>query len=410
MAWRIDEQVVRGEIDSRRRGRVAGRIWLAGREEPVELELEGDPWRDLAGHVLRFTNPNPRAGDLAGFASSQVGVVGDITASRKVRVPEVSEDEFLEMQQRGKPSPSRWSSSLYLEWFGRRNGRVVIESADFELELEAAGAWDMSADEETGQRLANARALTDFVERLAEAAAASPIADDDAPQSAAEAEADGEAARMDQLLDRITARIEREGIEEIRFDEIYREERERLRRERGAPEEEPPTPEQLAERESWIEEMNAAAEEAMAEMEAEKWKGEARDRRPPLVERASDLAIRAHADLKNEGWLPDEAPQEHPLVEIVSGTMSASAKLAGALGMADEDEWPPDALFAGNVLVRLKKSRDYLRDAIAGLEAAEDEGLAPLAWCAEIRRESSEILGEVQALIQEVREVLADEE
>ena len=31
MAWRIEEAVVRGEIDSRGRGRVTGRIWFAGR-------------------------------------------------------------------------------------------------------------------------------------------------------------------------------------------------------------------------------------------------------------------------------------------------------------------------------------------------------------------------------------------
>jgi hypothetical protein len=49
MAWRIDEQVVRGEIDNRERGRVTGKIWFAGRAEPVELQLTGNCWRDLAG-------------------------------------------------------------------------------------------------------------------------------------------------------------------------------------------------------------------------------------------------------------------------------------------------------------------------------------------------------------------------
>jgi hypothetical protein len=35
MAWRIEQSVVRGEIDNRVRGRVTGRLWLAGRPEPV---------------------------------------------------------------------------------------------------------------------------------------------------------------------------------------------------------------------------------------------------------------------------------------------------------------------------------------------------------------------------------------
>ena len=33
MAWRIEEQVLRGEIDNRTPGRVIGKIWLFGREE-----------------------------------------------------------------------------------------------------------------------------------------------------------------------------------------------------------------------------------------------------------------------------------------------------------------------------------------------------------------------------------------
>ena len=64
MAWRIDGAVVRGELDNRVRGRVTGRIWFAGRAEPVVLELEGNCWRDLAGRRLEFTNPQPKPGDV----------------------------------------------------------------------------------------------------------------------------------------------------------------------------------------------------------------------------------------------------------------------------------------------------------------------------------------------------------
>ena len=57
MAWRIDESVIRGEIDNRTRDRVTGRIWFEGRAEPVELNLTGNAWRDLAGRRLEFVNP-----------------------------------------------------------------------------------------------------------------------------------------------------------------------------------------------------------------------------------------------------------------------------------------------------------------------------------------------------------------
>ena len=412
MAWRIDEQVIRGEIDSRTRGHMRGRLWLMGREQPVLLELDGNPWRDLAGHVLRFSNPEPKPGNLDGLTEMQAGAAGDITASRKVKVPDCSMDELMEFYSARKPFPWHWGNSIYLEWFSKTNGRVVIESATYQLELDPVAAWSMSEAEETGQRHANAAAMTDFMGQLGAAlSAAEGEEDEDAPRSTAEKQADDEDARMNLLLDRVTARLDREGHEEGEFERIYQEERERLRRERGEPEH-IPTPEQQAERDAWIEEMNAGAAEAMADLEAEQWKDEdPSEDRHPLVEHCSDLAVELHHELDAHAWLPADAPGEHPLHEIVSGVMSASAKLAGALCMADGDEgWPPPALVAGNVLVRLKKTRGYLRDALRGLDSADEENLATPDWRDRTRRDVEAILIAVQTLIFEVRTVLADED
>lgn len=169
MAWRIDEFLIRGEVDNRVRGRVTGRLWFAGRDEPVTLELAGNAWRDVAGHVLRFTNPDPRqphSGELDGLATLQDGVVGDITASRKVKVPECSMDELMEYYEAKKPFPWHWGNSLYLEWHSAPNGRVVIESATYQLELDPEVVWTMSEAEEIEQRRANGRAMIDFMNRL----------------------------------------------------------------------------------------------------------------------------------------------------------------------------------------------------------------------------------------------------
>ena len=89
MAWRIDEFLVRGEIDNRVRGRVVGRLWFAGRAGAVELELDGNAWRDVAGRRLVFVNPQSKPGISEGLRGKQTGVVGDITASREVKVPEI---------------------------------------------------------------------------------------------------------------------------------------------------------------------------------------------------------------------------------------------------------------------------------------------------------------------------------
>jgi hypothetical protein len=408
MAWRIDEQVVRGEIDSRRKGYVTGRIWLSGRDEPVELDLAGNPWADLAGHTLRFRNPKPKPGLPDGFAIRQKGVVGDITASRKVKVPDCSEEEFIKCYEERRPFPWHWANSLYLEWFSQANGRVVIESGSYEMEIDTEPAWTMDAEEEQAQHLRNAGALTDFMNRLgAIVAEAGEDFDDDAPQSAAEAQADAETAWMNRLLDRVTARIEREGRDEVDFDLIYQEERERLRRESGMPAEPEPTPEQLAERQEWIEEMNAAAQEALQEMEAEAWKERIEPQRPELLDRALDFSLKLRNDIK--GWIPVEATGEHPLHEIAWGVQLAAVKIGGALGHDRDEPWPPDPLFAGDSLVRLKKSRDSLRDALLAMDSADEENLAPADWRIATRREIAEILGAVQLLIQELREVLKDE-
>lgn len=170
MAWRIDEHVVRGEIDNRTRGRVVGKIWLAGHAEPVELELRGDCWRDLAGRRLEFVNPAPKPGPEGNFSGRQVGSVGDITASRKVKVLDFPLEDLHLYYKTGREMPWHWGNSLYLEWFSQRNGRVVIESASYELKIVGEPAWEMTEAEEETQRRANGEAMGGFMERLGEAA------------------------------------------------------------------------------------------------------------------------------------------------------------------------------------------------------------------------------------------------
>ena len=412
MAWRIDEQVVRGEIDNRTRGRVSGRIWLAGRDEAVVLELEGNAWRDLAGHLLKFTNPDPKPGNLSGFTAYQHGAAGDITASRKVKVPDCPMDELMELVAAKLPFPWHWGNSLYLEWFSGTNGRVVIESASYQLELDVEPAWRMSEEEEAGQHAANAEAMMNFMGRLGEAVGAAKIEnedeeeDEDAPRFLEEAQADAEDARMQLLLDRVTARMAREEIDEDRFERIYEEERARLMRERGEVEPEL-TPEEEANHQKWIEEMNAIAAESLADLEAEKWKGgnPFDERRHPLVEECCDLAVDLYKDVAAAGWIPAGAHEEHPLHELVHGVRSAGPKLAGALGMAGwPGDWPPDSLIAGHVVVRLKKARGYLRDAMRALDSAEEEGLATPKWRHQMRLKIIDVLAKTQDLIREVRE------
>ncbi len=405
MAWRIEESVERGEIDNRTRDRVTGKLWLCGRDEPVHIELTGNPWRDLAGQYLRFTNPDPKPlpEKYQNFATDQTGVVGDMTAARKVKILEFPIEELHKYYKTGVPMPYHWGNCLYLEWYSVRNGRVVIEGPEWQLQVEPEAAWQMTKAEEIAQAEANGRALTGFMDMMVEAAeqAEQEDLDDDAPQSTAEAEADAEAARMDLLNDRIDARLQREDeLNADTLDRIMEEERERLRKERGEPEPEPPTPEEAAEQNRRIEEMNAAAEEALQDGSVDD-----QNREHPLVTHCHDVSRRLRKAIKANAWLPENAHQEHPLHVMQQGLWFASAKLAGALN-GDLNDWPPDPLFAGDTLVRLKKARSYLADSMAGAQAAEAEKLCDPVWLKSHQQELESVQYEVHELIDEVRGVL----
>src|SRR5256885_4474750 len=147
MAFRIHDSVVRGEIDNRVKGIVRGKIWLEGRNEPVVLELKGNAWPDLAGCLLTFKNPLERLAphEIESLHPMQRGTIGDLTASRKVRAYDIPVHEALEMLRRKEKPPEHMANCLYLEWFSETNGRVVIESTDYELNI-SPPEWRLSEE------------------------------------------------------------------------------------------------------------------------------------------------------------------------------------------------------------------------------------------------------------------------
>lgn len=406
MAWRIHEHVVRGELDCTERGRVSGRIWFAGRNEPVVLALRGCPLRDLAGRRLEFRNPYPRPGLPADFAAQQEGDVGDLTASRKNRVPDVSMDEVDGYLARGEMFPWHWGNVMYLEWFSARNGRVVIEAFDFEIGVTTEeAAWTMTEAEDLEQRHRNLEAVKRFLERLGggklpeTAAGADPAPDDPfaTPKPQTEEAADRMMRDSDALADRIAARLEREG-EGADYEKILEEELERRRIARG---EKPLTPEEEAEGEKWIEALNRAAEEVAGDPAAPEF-----EERPPhpLAERARDLSVRLMREIEARGWVPDDAQREHPVAELEGAAMCAAGKLAGALGGFD---WPPGVDQCGLTISWLKRARGYLDDALLAADTCEAEQLTEPVWLAATRSEVAALAAEVDALVAALRARLA---
>src|SRR6266571_1450103 len=170
MAWRIHESVIRGEIDNRERGRVGGKLWLHGIAGPVALQLDGNACADLAGCLLTLENPGKTIplSSPAGFNPLQRGSIGDLTASRKVRVFDIPFEEAYARLKKKLPVPEHLANCLYLEWFSEANGRVVVESADYKLTI-SPPAWRLSSEEEQQRQHEAAKGFTGFLWRLNEA-------------------------------------------------------------------------------------------------------------------------------------------------------------------------------------------------------------------------------------------------
>ena len=167
MAWRIEDAVAHGEIDNTVEGRTTGRIWLAGRDEPLILSLDGDCWRDLAGTRLQFENPSPKSD--AGRRSARHG-----PGRHHRRHDRLAEKQGADAWARRNSTssiktnqeiPYEWRNTLYLEWFSEINGRVVIESSAYKLTI-SPHEWEMDEDAEDAQKLANLNAMRDFMAQV----------------------------------------------------------------------------------------------------------------------------------------------------------------------------------------------------------------------------------------------------
>ncbi|MEP3213955.1 MAG: hypothetical protein ABJQ29_12205 [Luteolibacter sp.] len=360
MAWRLDEVVEHGMIDNTVEGTTTGKIWLIDRDEPLILSLNGDCWRDLAGTVLEFENPAPRqSAEKVELDTEQTGIVGDITASRKARVPELSEEEMDECERQGRDIPFKWRNTLYIEWFSEINGRVLIEAAGYELNV-SERVWEMDEDQEEAQKLANLSAMRDFLTQVIRR-----IEPENQPKRK---RVDGRAAELNEYeweerlkeSDRLS-----EAYQEVL--EKYMEDEDSERKEAfvmgwdgllGA----------MADREDGIDPYGYDDDEDDDDDTGDDWQnadGEAEDfveeeeelllhGSHPLQQRAQEVAMRS-MDIVNCGGGEDDSAQR-----LVSSLMQVSAKLAAVLHDRSDDFQPE----AGFILAILKRCLGWINESI----------------------------------------------
>jgi len=122
MAWRPNDYFVEGVLDNTEPGKVTGWMKFVEKNEKVVFDLEGNFHRDIRGAEVKLhgdgesTEPYEAARYMEGFALTQIGKVGDMTAG----LP---------------PYDYTPQGSAYFEWYSEDNGRVVIELETDQVEL-----------------------------------------------------------------------------------------------------------------------------------------------------------------------------------------------------------------------------------------------------------------------------------
>jgi hypothetical protein len=365
----------------------------------VVLELKGNAWPDLAGCLLKFKNTRKRVGHprLDALAAKQVGQVGDITASRKVRVLDVPMPEAYLMEKRGEQVPEHMANSLYLEWYSVQNGRVVIESADYELTI-SAPVWRMTPEENDERARLAAAGMSWFMQRLTDAIEQHRRGQKDPEEEWNEHDYEKFMKECDARTDKYGELLDKYG----HSDEAH----EKIAKEMGWIRE--LTPEEARQEDERIQEMNRLCGEAAQEPEEEPdptregidWiRGRDGYIQHPLQARCSESAVKFWKKTEALG-LKDS--QDEDLGQCIGEWLTTGAKLAGALHGVASDRGTTDPAF---VVAALKRALNHLHQAQAGLEALarRKKKLLPNKLTVAARRELFEIREAILKLMDEFR-------
>lgn len=372
MAWRIENNVVRGEIDNRTPGRVEGKVWLAGRDDPLILQLAGNCHKDLAGCTITFSNPAAKLDRSITLSSDQSGAVGDMTAARKVRV---MENPDYHAMKKGKKFEEHLANGLYLEWFSHRSGRVVIESTGYEINV-SEPSWRLSPEEEMQQHQANAEAMRAFIERAAgtldprEEAAYDGVPQDEFEWELFLRASDRRATKLGELMEKYHNHPDRDRL---------------VAREMG-----------------WttIEEMLDAEAELGPQGEADDSNDIGLDKAEPQAEKAEEDWVRhplIERLIERSSTLIKLAQdkQDNDFSEMVGGFISVGPKVAGALGTVRLDRNIGNEL-NGLAVAKLKRALGKLSRALNAADRLKERQVQlPFSidgWVTEMLETRQEIL------------------
>jgi hypothetical protein len=337
------------------------------------------------------------------FNPIQRGKIGNLSASQKARVFAVPDEDAFAMIDRGEKPPERVANALYLEWFSEGNGRVVIESTDYQLTI-SPPQWRLSPEEEK-QRAKDAEAGWEmFSKQLNEAL-----------EKQKRGQKDPEAEWDEHDYERFMKECDARTDKYMELQEKYGDSDEaeaKIAKEMGWDREDPPSHGSFGvageneEELMSVEEMNRITEEALHEPPPEPephregidWIRTARgDIRHPLQHRCHESAMKVWHECDELGLKESE---DDDLQQFVFEFQTTGVKLGGALHGVAQGRGPRDGAFT---VAYLKRALDHLHQAQAGLEAVAPKKLLPERMVSEARKELFEIREGILKLMDEFR-------
>ena len=150
MDVQLSNSVIGGYLSNEVPNLVTGVIYLAGRKDPIQVELQGNFLRDIAGCRVDFVNPLPHASvaQQEKLAPHQTGHAGEMTASR--RIERMMKRNAPPKTEALKQSGEGLKNMMFLEWFNEQRQRVIIQAWHWHMKV-SAPRWMSPAELEMMQ-------------------------------------------------------------------------------------------------------------------------------------------------------------------------------------------------------------------------------------------------------------------
>jgi hypothetical protein len=293
--------------------------------------------------------------------------------------------------KKGEKPPEHMGNCFYFEWFSEANGRVVIESTDYKIDI-STPSWTLSPEQERDQIVATHQAMRDWLERLDDALAQQPEQFDPEKDKPLDEfgyekfmrESDARTDKYIELLEKYEGHPDQEKIVAREMGWTWLEEALEADQRGALPSREPMevpelVPNPLTEGVDWIRDKDGHIHH-------------------PLTKQVFDSAMAMSHYCDDRSLLGEDGDVD--LAEMVFQFQTTGAKIAGALDGLDYDE---DLREGGFIVATLKRALGYLHKSIAASDKVSAKDLLDAQRLESFRAELFGVRTEILELMKRFR-------